>query len=199
MRLKDFETGGQGYRAIGIVLDFADSNNKRVEWRPEPFINKDTDWTTVTVTNDVPPGSHQLVLSPGLWGAAGEFSIDDITVVPNPAAGASDASGNVLPHGDFQSLSTSTPSSGPPQNPAQTLRTVAGIGRAGFAGDAQAALKAQLNAPSSVALDAQGNLYIADSSNHRVRKVTLGGAISTVAGNGIAGFQAMAKLPRCSP
>jgi uncharacterized protein (TIGR03437 family) len=62
------------------------------------------------------------------------------------------------------------------------------MGVQGFSGDGGAASSATLNRPTSLAFDAAGNLYIADSSNHRIRKVTPAGIITTVAGNGVAGF-----------
>jgi sugar lactone lactonase YvrE len=68
-----------------------------------------------------------------------------------------------------------------------TITTVAGTGIEGFSGDGAAATAAQLDTPTGVAVDASGNLYIADSHNHRIRKVS-GGNISTIAGTGIAGF-----------
>ena len=71
--------------------------------------------------------------------------------------------------------------------PAYIITTIAGNNIGGFLGDAGAATSAQLNNPLGVTLDSAGNLYFADSSNHRVRKVA-GGTISTVAGNGTAGF-----------
>jgi YD repeat-containing protein len=61
---------------------------------------------------------------------------------------------------------------------------VAGTGTAGFNGDARAATQAQLRYPVGVAVDAQGNLYVADASNSRVRKVGPAGIITTVAGGG---------------
>ena len=63
------------------------------------------------------------------------------------------------------------------------ITTVAGNGTNGFSGDNGLAISAQLNWPSGVALDASGNLFIADQSNYRVREVS-GGIISTFAGNG---------------
>jgi uncharacterized protein (TIGR03437 family) len=69
-----------------------------------------------------------------------------------------------------------------------TISTVAGSGTAGFAGDGGQAGSAQLNAPFGVALDSAGNLYIAEFSNNRVRKVSTNGNISTLAGNGVSGF-----------
>jgi uncharacterized repeat protein (TIGR01451 family) len=68
------------------------------------------------------------------------------------------------------------------------INTVAGSGDAGFLGDNGPATLALLNAPNGVAVDAAGNLYIADTLNNRIRKVTPAGVISTVAGTGVAGF-----------
>ncbi len=68
------------------------------------------------------------------------------------------------------------------------ISTVAGTGTAGFGGDGGPATSAQLNAPFGVAVDSAGNVYIAEWSNHRVRKVSAGGVITTIAGIGIAGF-----------
>ncbi|HUA63908.1 MAG TPA: hypothetical protein VML19_34490 [Verrucomicrobiae bacterium] len=72
--------------------------------------------------------------------------------------------------------------------PAGTISTYAGSGTAGFGGDGGAATSAQLNLPIGLALDSGGNLYIADYGNNVVRKVTSGGTISTVAGNGVQGY-----------
>src|SRR5215469_2004330 len=64
----------------------------------------------------------------------------------------------------------------------------AGVGTVGYSGDGGPATAAQLYDPSGVALDAGGNLFIADSGNSSIRKVTPAGIISTVAGTSIAGF-----------
>jgi sugar lactone lactonase YvrE len=64
------------------------------------------------------------------------------------------------------------------------LFVVAGDGTAGFSGDGTAAISARLDTPLGVAVDAAGNIFIADYDNGRIRKVTPGGVISTVAGNG---------------
>lgn len=71
-----------------------------------------------------------------------------------------------------------------------TINTIAGIPNdPGYSGDGGPAANAQLNAPSSVAEDGAGNLYIADTNNHRIREMNAAsGIITTVAGNGAAGF-----------
>jgi sugar lactone lactonase YvrE len=64
---------------------------------------------------------------------------------------------------------------------------VAGTGKAGYGGDGGLATKAQLNFPTGLALDANGNLYISDSGNNRIRMVDADGVISTAAGSGEPG------------
>lgn len=68
------------------------------------------------------------------------------------------------------------------------IRTVAGIGAEGFAGDGGPATEAKLLFPRGIALDSRGNLYIADRQNHRIRLVTPDGVISTFAGTGQRGY-----------
>jgi hypothetical protein len=68
-----------------------------------------------------------------------------------------------------------------------SLRLTAGVGSNGSSGDGGLATAAQLNGPNGVAVDSAGNLYIADTGNNRIRKVTTAGIISTVAGNGTQG------------
>jgi hypothetical protein len=69
------------------------------------------------------------------------------------------------------------------------ISTVAGTGTAGYSGDGGAAIGAELDLPSAVAVDTSGNIYIADTFNNRVRKVTAStGIISTLAGDGTAGY-----------
>jgi sugar lactone lactonase YvrE len=63
------------------------------------------------------------------------------------------------------------------------ITTVAGTGTAGYNGDGGQATSKQLNSPNGVAVDSAGNLFIADSSNLRLRKVDGSGVISTIAGS----------------
>ena len=71
---------------------------------------------------------------------------------------------------------------------AAEIRTIAGTGEKGFSGDGGAAEKAQLNNPFGIARGPDGALYVCDTDNHRIRKITADGKITTVAGNGTRGW-----------
>ncbi|OJW74992.1 MULTISPECIES: NHL repeat-containing protein [unclassified Spirosoma] len=73
-------------------------------------------------------------------------------------------------------------------SPSGIITTVAGTGNAGYNGDGGQATSAQLYSPTGVAVDGNGNLYIADRDNHRVRKVSPSGGIMTISGTGDAGY-----------
>jgi sugar lactone lactonase YvrE len=77
------------------------------------------------------------------------------------------------------------------------ILTVAGNGLAGYSGDGGAAIGAQLSAPTSVALDSMGNLFIADTNNNCIRVVNLtNGVINTFAGNSTSGYSGDGGNPR---
>jgi sugar lactone lactonase YvrE len=69
-----------------------------------------------------------------------------------------------------------------------TVAPLAGTGVAGFAGDGGPAVDAVLNQPEHVSLDAQGQLYVAEDGNARIRRIDVNGTITTVAGTGVPGF-----------
>lgn len=72
--------------------------------------------------------------------------------------------------------------------PSGIITTIAGVGHFGFLGDGGVATQASLNFPTGVAVDAAGIVYIADTGNHRIRRVGPNGIITTLAGIGIPGF-----------
>jgi hypothetical protein len=68
------------------------------------------------------------------------------------------------------------------------ISTIAGNGSATFGGDGGPATSASLNSPMGVVVDGAGNVFVADYTNHRVRKIDSSGVITTIAGNGATGF-----------
>ena len=71
---------------------------------------------------------------------------------------------------------------------AQIISTVAGTGTAGYNSDGIAATTALINLPRGICTDAAGNVYFADVSNQRIRKIDVSGIISTIAGTGTPGY-----------
>ncbi|HWF07133.1 MAG TPA: NHL repeat-containing protein [Bryobacteraceae bacterium] len=72
--------------------------------------------------------------------------------------------------------------------PAGLIISIAGNGTNGYAGDGGPASAAELNAPSRIAVDTEGSIYFSDTGNNVVRRISTGGTITTVAGNGQYGF-----------
>ena len=99
--------------------------------------------------------------------------------IGDPTRLATDAAGNVY----FSSLHSVFK-----VDAGGTLTRVAGNARAGNSGDSGAAVAAQLNSPMGIAVDAAGNLFVADRDASVVRRIAANGTITTVAGNGTAGF-----------
>jgi len=99
----------------------------------------------------------------------------------DPAGVATDASGNVYIADKYNNRIRKIAPSG-------ILSAFAGSGVPGYAGDRGNATAAQLKAPAGIAVDNAGNVYIADAGNNCIRKVTPAGMISTIAGNGVAGY-----------
>ena len=128
-----------------------------------------------------PDGVITTVAGSGTAGFAGDGGPATAARLDGPLGLAVDAAGNLY-LADFYSHRMRK------VDAAGVITTVAGNGTVGFGGDGEAAPSAALAYPCEVAVDAAGNLYIADRDNHRIRKVTPGGVITTVAGNGSPGF-----------
>jgi hypothetical protein len=128
-------------------------------------------------------GIINTVAGEGTAGYSGDGGLATNAELYFPADSAIDASGNIYIADTWnyriRKVNAST----------GIITTIAGNGTEGYSGDGGQATSAELNAPSSVALDSAGNIYIADSDNNRVRKVTVStGIITTVAGNGTKGY-----------
>jgi sugar lactone lactonase YvrE len=113
-------------------------------------------------------------------GFAGDGAAASNAQLNSPKGLAVDASGNLFIADTMNNRIRKVTTAG-------IISTYAGTGVLGSTGDGGQAASAQLNRPNAVAVDAAGNLYIADTYNQKIRKVTTGGVISTVAGTGVAG------------
>jgi Bacterial Ig-like domain (group 3)/NHL repeat len=111
----------------------------------------------------------------GIEGYGGDGAAATAALLDAPTGVAVDSTGNVY-IADSHNHRIRKVSSG-------TITTIAGTGAAGYSGDGGAATAAQLSLPSAVAIDSNGNLYIADTNNQRIRKIT-GTTITTIAGSG---------------
>jgi hypothetical protein len=69
-----------------------------------------------------------------------------------------------------------------------TISTIAGTGSSGYSGDGGPALLAQMSAPTGVAVDSQGQVFVAERNNHVIRKIDSSGTITRVAGTGFSGY-----------
>ena len=143
----------------------------------------DTVWVADTGHHRVcridPGGTVTVVAGTGSAGGSGDGGPATAARLSSPAAVCVDA-GGALYIADRDNHTVRRVYRG-------LITTVAGTGTAGYAGDGGPATSARLWAPTGVAVDRSGTLYIADRDNHRVRRV-VGSVITTVAGNGAPGF-----------
>jgi len=152
---------GVGLDADGNLL-IADNNNARVR-------RVDSNGVITTVVGS------------GLTGAAGDGGPATAAELNHPFDVTTDDAGNLYLADAFNHKIRKVDVDG-------VITTIAGTGVAGFSGDGGQAMLASLNEPARVAVDVAGNVYIADTNNHRIRRVSPGGVITTVAGTGVAGI-----------
>jgi uncharacterized protein (TIGR03437 family) len=152
-------------------LYIADYGNGRIRQ-----VLKGTIDTLAGALDGIPLEVGQLAVSEELSGPTG-LAVNAAGIIY--FAEGSIGTGSGLAPGDFRIWEVTS---------AGLLAVAAGNGLESYSGDGGAAAVAQLNNPAGVAVDAQGNLFVADTLNHRVRKISPSGAITTVAGTGVAGY-----------
>jgi uncharacterized protein (TIGR03437 family) len=128
-----------------------------------------------------PDGAITTILGNGTPGFAVEFGAPGSAMLHTPRGIAVDPGGAVTVADTGNSRVRKFQAGG-------NIFTYAGNGNASYFGDEGAATRAAVNQPEGVAFDAAGNLYIADTFDNAVRKVTPAGTITTVAGTGQPGF-----------
>jgi sugar lactone lactonase YvrE len=138
----------------------------------------DTDNNRVRMVS--PSGMISTVAGTGKGGFSGDGG-PATKAGMNPWTLALDAAGNLFigDSGNYRVRKVSTDG---------LITTVAGSGKGGFSGDGGPATEARIHGPGGIAVDAAGNLFIADTDNHRIRKVSPEGIITTVAGSGPTGI-----------
>ncbi len=139
-----------------------------------------SDVTNNIVRQVAASGNITKVAGNGVLGYSGDGGAATDAKLDGPYGLAVDTSGNLY-IADRSNYRIRMVSSG-------TITTVAGNGTCCYSGDGNSATNAMLDAPSGVAVDSSGNIYIADTYNDRVRMVSASGTITTIAGDGIYGF-----------
>jgi sugar lactone lactonase YvrE len=132
---------------------------------------------------DAKTGNIQTVAGNGTEGYSSDGGLATQTELDGPTAVFVDTSGNIfLADAGSNRIREVKAATG-------IIETVAGKGNPGHSGDGGLATQAELNQPTSVFVDASGDIFLADSGNNRIREVLAAtGIIQTVAGNGTAGF-----------
>ncbi|MDR3679780.1 MAG: T9SS type A sorting domain-containing protein [Flavipsychrobacter sp.] len=161
---------GMVYDPIYDNLYIADPRNNRVRFIHNP---------TGSGTLNTYPGTTGINISGPINEAGGEPSCGEIFVGTGMDV---DASGNLYIADDGHNQIVKVTPSG-------TATVIAGTGTAGFSGDGGSASLAKLSRPTSVAVDKNGNVYIADYLNNRIRKIDAAtNIITTIAGTSSSGF-----------
>ena len=139
------------------------------------------DYNNNLIVKIAPDGTTTVVAGNGFDGFSGDGGPAVNASLSGPGSVAVDASGNVYIADTFNLRVRRV-------TPDGIINTIAGTGSFGFAGDNGPALSALLGLPSSIAVDSSGNVFFFDFGNARIRKVSPGGTITTVAGNGKTGY-----------
>jgi RHS repeat-associated protein len=128
-----------------------------------------------------PSGTITTVAGSGEQGYSGDGGPATQAKLRNPQEIAVDSQGNIFIANPLKNCIRKV-------DPSGTITTVAGTGERGYSGDGGPATQARLSYPKGIAVDSQGNLFIADIGNYRIRKVDPSGIITTVAGTGEWGY-----------
>ncbi len=128
-----------------------------------------------------PDGKFDVAAGTGVAGFSGDSGPATSAELNQPTGVALDAKGNlyIADASNYRIRQVS---------PDLTVSTLAGDGNFNYSGDGGAASAARLGHPQGLTVDSNGNLYVADAVNHRVRKLSVNGPIATIAGSTVAGF-----------
>ena len=172
--------GGDGGAATSSLLSYP--RGVAVDGSGNVYI---ADWGNHRVRKVDSSGTVTTFAGTGARGFGGDGGAATSSMFRLPDGVAVDGSGNVYIADGYNGRVRKVDSSG-------TITTFAGSGtfphNSGFSGDGGSATSSLLRYPQGVAVDGSGNVYIADTLNHRIRKVDSSGTITTFAGTGTQGF-----------
>ena len=133
-------------------------------------------------------GTISTIAGNGTPGFSGDGNISVNAIISNPLGICIDDSNNIYfaDHGNERIRKIDAVSG--------IITTIAGNGTGSYSGDGGPAINASLSSPVGVCFDQNGNMYIADASNHRVRKIDALHVITTIAGTGTNGFSGDGQL-----
>lgn len=193
LRIRKIDAGGSGaistFAGNGLFGDYGDglpATGASFAWLNQMVFLSDgsllvADFTNNRVRRIDISGMITTFAGNGQPGGAGDGGPAVNAQMTNPFGIAVDPSGNVYISETFGHRIRMVAPDG-------KITTIAGSGKPGYSGDGGAAREAQLAAPRSLAFDSQGNLYVADANNFRIRRISPAGKIQTVAGNGKSGW-----------
>ncbi len=138
------------------------------------------DYAGNRVWSFAPDGTASVLAGDGTGGYRGDNGLASASRLFRPRGLALDRSGNLYVADSMNHRVRRIGTNG-------VITTYAGTGFPGYSGDGRLATQAQLNSPAGLFVDVAGALYIADTGNHRIRKVLTNGIAMTVAGNGSSG------------
>lgn len=151
------------------------------EWFSTPFLG---DFLPAAQRYDI-----ETLIGVGIYGYGGDHRRASTALIANPYYAVTDEQGNIFVSDSGNHRIRQVDSQG-------IIRTVAGTGQPGFAGDGGPAVYAQLRNPRGIHVDSSGTLYVADAGNHRIRMIHPWGTITTLAGTGQSGYNGDGGLAR---
>ncbi len=171
--------GGAGDGGAAVVAQLWSPRAVAVDGQDNVFV---ADTQNHRIRRIAPSGVITAFAGTGILGSSGDGGPATEATLNEPRSVIADSAGNVY-IGDYRNHRVRKVA------PDGKISTVAGTGVEGVRGDGGLATQAEMSTPLGLALDAQGNLYIAETGGNRVRKVNASdGKISTVAGSGDVGF-----------
>jgi len=170
-------TGTGGFAGDGAAANVANINFPTSITRSSSGTLYIADTFNVRIRTVQSDGIIRTVVGTGTRGFSGDGAAATSALISSPYGVAVDTAGNIYFSDSLNHMVRKVGTNG-------TITRIAGTGVQGYGGDGLNAVDALLNLPTGLAVDTAGNVYVADTQNHRIRKITTDGKIATVFGTG---------------